>query len=61
MTLTKIVDAPVRMLRCLGCNKLLAELVTAPWRITCRGCGRISTAGDLDEDVTIPHTMSATP
>lgn len=24
--------------RCAGCGKLLAEVVTAPWRIRCRGC-----------------------
>jgi phage FluMu protein Com len=24
--------------RCWRCNKLLAELVTSPWRITCPRC-----------------------
>ena len=30
----KTVERP----RCWRCNKLLAELVTAPWRITCTRC-----------------------
>ena len=29
-------------LRCTGCGKLLAELVTLPWRIKCPRCGKYS-------------------
>jgi phage FluMu protein Com len=35
---TKTTERP----RCWRCNKLLAELVTAPWRITCPRCKALS-------------------
>ena len=32
-------DRPTRLkVRCANCGKLLAELVTAPWRIRCGRC-----------------------
>lgn len=29
---------PLANLRCWRCGKLLAEVITAPFRIKCRGC-----------------------
>ncbi len=31
--------------RCWNCNKLLAELVTRPWRIVCRACKKVNQRG----------------
>ena len=31
-------DKTITRLRCEGCNKLLAELVTAPWALQCARC-----------------------
>ena len=30
--------------RCVHCNRMLAELATAPWRITCGRCGALNWA-----------------
>lgn len=30
--------------RCQPCNKMLAELATAPWRIKCQRCGALNWA-----------------
>ena len=30
--------------RCTHCNRMLAELCTAPWRITCGRCGALNWA-----------------
>lgn len=38
------VNRTVEELRCLRCKKLLAELVTAPWKFTCPRCSHINEA-----------------
>lgn len=35
----------VQNLRCCGCGKLLAELVTAPYRIACPRCKAVNSQG----------------
>jgi len=35
-------EAPIKALRCRGCKKLLAEVVSVPFRIICHRCHAVN-------------------
>ena len=44
-----VASQSVEELRCHRCNRLLAELVTPPYRLRCRGCKAVNQAGIRSE------------
>ena len=44
--------------RCVGCEKLLAEMVSTPYRLRCPRCKRLNHAGVPGQEVPEPSNLS---